>query len=585
MIHSIKCNKKSFKEIKFDKGLNIVLADRVLNTSSKKQTRNGAGKTTIIEIIHFCLGARVSKNSVFKNKNLIGWTFILSIDIDKKLFNIERNTDNPSRIYISSKKDIGDTFGDLKYDKKQHKYYISVSKFNDLMLEKFYGLEKDMKIKYCPSYRELFSYSVRRGLDGYKNAFEYFSRQKAYSKQLCNAYFLNLSLDCASEFQEIKDKKSNVDNFKKLSKTGLLGNYNIGKLNTEVISKEKEINELKNQLDSFKVHPQYNEISYKVNLITQKIHDLANECIIKEMLLKQYQESAEDSNKNISIEQLTELYEEAGVLFSKELLLSLEEVVEFHKKLMSNRESYLCNEISTLNEEINEIKNSIKSFSDERSKHMEILKTHGALDEYMLLQNKYIEIKESLELSKEKLKAAENIEELSSELKIENEKLLIKARRDYNDRSNIRSKAISIFSDNIGYLYPYPGNLNIDLNENGYDFSIDIKNSRSQGVNYMKTFSYDFMIYDLNKNRKCFPDFIVHDSTIFDGVDERQISRALMLAYKKSQKLGIQYICMMNSDNVPNKEFDKEFSTIFNNCIRLRISDDSETGGVLGIRF
>ena len=77
----------------------------------------------------------------------------------------------------------------------------------------------------------------------------------------------------------------------------------------------------------------------------------------------------------------------------------------------------------------------------------------------------------------------------------------------------------------------------------------------------------------------------MHDSTIFDGVDERQVARALILAQLKCEKLGYQYICLVNSDMVPYQEFDDEFVSLFNDNIVLRISDNQENGGLLGIRF
>ena len=123
------------------------------------------------------------------------------------------------------------------------------------------------------------------------------------------------------------------------------------------------------------------------------------------------------------------------------------------------------------------------------------------------------------------------------------------------------------------------------LRESGYSFGVDIKSSRSQGVNYMKVFCYDMVLAELGRARERYPDFLVHDSTIFDGVDERQVARALMLAQLKSSELGFQYICLINSDMIPYQEFDAEFTNQFNESIVLRISDEQEDGGLLGIRF
>ena len=89
----------------------------------------------------------------------------------------------------------------------------------------------------------------------------------------------------------------------------------------------------------------------------------------------------------------------------------------------------------------------------------------------------------------------------------------------------------------------------------------------------------------LGMNSDCFPDFLIHDSPIFDAVDERQVARALMLAKQKTDDLQFQYICMVNSDKVPYQEFDLEFEIEFSNSIVLRISDNHESGGLLGIRF
>ena len=61
MIHAVKSNMPSFNEVRLEPGFNVVLADRT-KESTKRDSRNGLGKTTLIEIIHFCLGAQARKN-------------------------------------------------------------------------------------------------------------------------------------------------------------------------------------------------------------------------------------------------------------------------------------------------------------------------------------------------------------------------------------------------------------------------------------------------------------------------------------------------------------------------------------------
>ena len=63
MIHAVRCNQPGFKDVTFRPGFNVVLAERSEEATKKDSRKNGLGKTTLIEIIHFCLGARATRNS------------------------------------------------------------------------------------------------------------------------------------------------------------------------------------------------------------------------------------------------------------------------------------------------------------------------------------------------------------------------------------------------------------------------------------------------------------------------------------------------------------------------------------------
>lgn len=587
MICAVRSNHPSFKTVIFHEGYNIIVADRVVDgQDSSRKTRNGAGKSTLIEIIHFCLGAQVNRNSIFKNESLVGWSFILDIEILGEKFTLERHTDFPSKIYIVEG-NIELLELDCKYDKKIHSYYVNPATLNTKFLELFYGLKQDKTDNYIPSFRELISYNIRRGIGGYSNPFEFFSKQTTYSKQVCNAYFLELNIAYASKFQEIKEKQKGIENYKSAAKSGVLGdlNLNIGELNAEVITRQIEADTMKRQLDDFCVLPQYEEISEEVNQYTEQIHQLTNALILKERLKERYRTSIETEEVNINVNDIRDVYEEAGVLFGDNVNKSLQEVVEFHKKIVENRKNYLQNEVRRTLADIENIKQQIATLDSKRSDLMKLLETHGALEEYVLLQDRYATAKVMLEDAKKRLDSIEYIEDSKSRLKIENQELLIASRQDYNERANTREKAVALFKGNTEFLYPEPGVLTIDLKETGYDFDIEIKSSRSQGVGYMKVFCYDMVLAELGKAKDTFPDFVVHDSTIFDGVDERQVARALMLADTKCNQIGMQYICLINSDMIPYREFDDDFRSKFDESIVLRISDEQEEGGLLGIRF
>ncbi len=144
-------------------------------------------------------------------------------------------------------------------------------------------------------------------------------------------------------------------------------------------------------------------------------------------------------------------------------------------------------------------------------------------------------------------------------------------------------KAITLFNENSQVLYQSPGTLAIDITQTGYKFHIAIERSKSEGIGNMKVFCYDLMLAELWSENKYSPGFLIHDSTIFDGVDERQRALALELAKKESEGRGFQYICMLNSDMLPVGDFSKDFD--IQKSVRLRLTDATDNGGLLGIRF
>ncbi|MCP3853043.1 MAG: DUF2326 domain-containing protein, partial [Gammaproteobacteria bacterium] len=77
--------------------------------------------------------------------------------------------------------------------------------------------------------------------------------------------------------------------------------------------------------------------------------------------------------------------------------------------------------------------------------------------------------------------------------------------------------------------------------------------------------------------------FLLHDSIIYEGVDERQIAHAIEQAASKAKEYGFQYIITINSDMVPYNDFHEGFN--FDKHIKLRLSDKDASGSLLGIRY
>lgn len=581
MIKRVFSNKQSFREVTFEKGFNVVLADKAPG-STKKDSRNGVGKSFLIEIIHFCLGADANPGKGLLISKLDEFTFSLELVLDDKSIIVHRSVLEYGSVDIE---------GDFSSWPLQPQYN-GATKTNRLSIEDWKSILGYFKFKlpieggkYSPTFRTLFSYSARKGIGAFNNPFKYFPQQREWSVQISNNYLLGINWEYAKDFQVIKDRENTFDELRKAARQGLLEGAvgTMGELQAERVRLAEELLALESQLKDFKVHPQYKEVQKEADEFTQKIHTLLNKINTNERILREYQKTIQ-IEEDVSIKKVQDLYTKAGVVFSDTLVRSLENVESFHETIVVNRKEYLQNEIKRLEQAIVRDRKTVEELSEERSATMQLLQSHGALEEYDSLQGKKAGIKEKLERVKSAIKNLSSFEEGKSALKIEHEELTQKARTDMVERSEFSEKAISLFNKNSNYLYSKPGRLTIDIQKSGYKFNVEIERSGSQGVDYMKVFCYDLTLSqlwsDIVKNY-----LLIHDSTIFDGVDERQVAKSLELVATESERLGFQYICTINSDDIPSGEFSTDFAKKFNDAIRITLTDKDENQSLLGFRF
>lgn len=583
MIKSIRCDKSSFKTINFEKGFNIIIAERT-KESTERDSRNGLGKTTFIELIHFCLGSVPDKQHPLRKKELENWTFMLDLSIDGKEYTVSRNTSNSSKIFIGG--DFSSWPLAPNYDENLKKYYYSPPEWTDVLGHLLFGLYKEeLELKYCPTFRSLISYYIRKGVEGFHSPFMHHPQQRVWDIQVNNCFLLGLNWKIGSEFQIIKDKEKTLKELKIASESGLLNEFigSLGELEAIKIQQNERYIKLSEQLKNYKVHQQYYQIQEEADALTKEIHELINKNTMNKKLVSTYENSISEE-KDIPLQEVENIYNKAGLLFSDKIKKRLNDVAIFHEKIISNRREYLDYEIKKLKRELKIQEENIELKSGKRAELFKILEEHKALEDYTNLQNRLLSIKDEINQIQTKIDNINKFNEGSTILKIEKQELLQKARRELKERTVSKEKAIKLFNQNSQFLYSEPGILSIDVGESGYKFNVEIPRAASQGVKYMKVFCYDLVLAQINSELN--PSmFLIHDSTIFDGVDERQIAKAIELAERESSEKGFQYICTMNSDLVPFKDFSEDFKSKFDDYVRIKFTDAKEDGGLLGIRF
>lgn len=572
MIKRVSANKSSFKNVEFSPGFNVVWADRT-KESTKKDSRNGLGKSTLIEIIHFCLGANARKNKGLLVEQLSGWEFSLEMQYGNSKIITTRSIDSPRYITLYQPP--------FPHIEKSHTLNDLNLQFGDLL----FGIQSPMEdIKYLPTFRSLISYFIRRGKDAFSIPFEHYRKQREWDKQVNNAFLLGLAWEDASKTQLLKDHKTGLDNFKKAVSSGIVKGFvgTLGDLEAQKIRLKEQVRKDSLNLKSFKVHPQYEQIQKDANRLTEEIHDLVNKNTQEKRLLEHYDKNIQEENPPDD-ELVSKIYSEAGIVLPDVTLNHIDSVLNFHKSIIENRKNFLTSEINKLKKRIVNREHLIESKSNERASLLEIMNTHGALEEYTLLQSQHLKIINELKSVMNMIDNLQSLETRMSQLKIDQQYLQQEARRDYDERQLIRERAVTLFNEYSEKLYNAPGKLVLDIDTTGFKFDVDIERSGSAGISNMKVFCYDMMLARLWAERTPSPRLLIHDSTIFDGVDERQRALALEIAATDSEKYGFQYICTLNSDYIPWKEFSNQFD--LKKFIKVTLTDQDEDGCLLGIRF
>ncbi|KYK29128.1 MAG: hypothetical protein AYK19_20075 [Theionarchaea archaeon DG-70-1] len=486
MIRAVRCDQESFRQVLFEEGFNVVLAQRT-EESTEKDSRNKLGKTSLIEIIHFCLGSTIKSTDTLSAEELQDWTFILDLTLKGKEYSVHRNTFNRSNIIIEG--DFSDWPIKPEYSSEEDSYIMGVRNWTSLLGYLMFDLPIQTSMKYNPTFRSLVSYFIRRGKGAFLSPFTTHEKQKEWDSQVNNTYLLGLNWGYAAEFQIIKDKGKTLKDLKKAADQELLTGFfgTLGELDAERIRLEEEVKKSEEQLRSFKVHPQYYDIEKEANRLTEEIHEVTNNYTLNQHILLKYEESITEE-RDVSVDKVKQMYDEVGLVFSSNITKRLDEIMSFHKKVVENRKNYLQSEIDRISREIEEQKSQIKLLSDKRSELLNILRTHGALEEHSKLQERITDLKQQLEEIKNRIDNLRKFEEGKSILKIAKEELLQRARRDFEERKTQRERAIRFFNSNSERLYAEPGILSIDIAEKGYRFNVDIKGKKSEGIDYMKIF-------------------------------------------------------------------------------------------------
>ncbi|MCC7003978.1 MAG: DUF2326 domain-containing protein [Gemmatimonadaceae bacterium] len=582
MIHSVDANKPTFHRVEFGPGLNVILADRT-DTSTDRDTRNGVGKSTLFEIIDFCLGSGFRKNSHLAVDELRDWEFSLELTILGTRVVVTRATATAGVVVVD-----GPTTGwPIQPEERSgvRGRFLKVERWKELLGSALFGLPTESQNgPYAPSFRSLISYFLRLGSAAYATPFEHFAKQKKWDVQVHCAYLIGLSWEVASSWQLLRDREARVKALEAAIKTGAIGGESgtAGELESRRVRLEREVEVAAGALSTFRVHPQYDAIQSDADRLTSEIHSDLNANVVDRRLLARYIASLADE-KPSDERDVRRLFEESGVELPGSVVRSLDEVRAFHASVVRNRRAFLEGEVSRVERLIAVRAARVAQSTSRRAEMLQVLQSHGALQEMTKLQERFVLLRGELDRIVSRIADVRGLTESKREVKAQRVDLSRVAATEHAERTADWSEMILRFSEHSESLYSSPGQLTIDIDERGYRLNVDIDRSGSEGIDKMKVFCFDLAMLQRQCRLGTGIKFLVHDSLLYDSVDVRQRARALERAQQVTFALGAQYICALNSDMVPYEEFTDEFK--FDSFVRLRLSDADPSERLLGIAF
>jgi uncharacterized protein YydD (DUF2326 family) len=589
MIVSISCSIPTFKTVTFQAGLNVLLAD-TRPDSKETETRNSAGKTSLVEIVHFLLGSNCDKDSLFRTKALVDHSFTGVFTIEDIPFEVMRSGKDPAKVFILNGSEA-DTRLTKRTDKGSGRTFTSNMNWRNFLGHTMFGLpliagHSAFDEPGAPTFRAMFGYFARRENNGGFIQPEQQSKQQQRGDWQVNlSYLFGLDWEIPLEFQKVRGRERTLEELKKAAQGNVLGQVigTVAELRPQVTIAETKAQTLREQLANFEVLDSYRDLSQRAARARTEMQAVGREAV-------SLQETVQHLEQALTVEMpperadLQQMYDAVGVELPGVALRRFEQVNRFYGSVIQNRRAHLQQEIAEARRRIADGDRRLERLSIERRNILKTLEGRGALDDFLKLQNELATLEASAATLRERFKAAEILEGESTQLEIDRANLKRRLQEDHKARNATLNAAILIIAETIGTLYgDRAGRFVVDASENGPEFRISIEGDRGGGISHMEVFCFDLTLFKIVSGRLGGPGFLLHDSHLFDGVDERQVAIALQLGQRAAGKKS-QYIVTMNSDifdrlPLPDEVDRKKV------VLSTRLSDETETGGLFGFRF
>ncbi len=323
------------RRISFRQGLNLIVDE-----STNQVTGNGIGKTTVLKLVDFCLGAnpkniyidpeskkqehKAVKDYLINKRVLITLVLVSSFENQSSdEIIIERN--------FLSKKDLVRRINGNQLTEEEF-----LQKLSNLIFPKHFADK--------PTFRQIISHNVRYKDESINNTLKTLDKFTSDAEyETLYLFLFGVEYTQGNEKQEILIKLNQEENYKKRlerDQTKTAYETTLALINNDISTLNEKRSSL-NLNESFESDvDSLNNLKYDINKLSSSIGKLN----IRKDLIIETEKTIRGSKSNIDLQQLELIYQQASNQLS-EMQKTFNELVSFHNKMIEQKVKFVSKEL------------------------------------------------------------------------------------------------------------------------------------------------------------------------------------------------------------------------------------------------
>lgn len=579
-----------FPEIPFRPGLNVILAEVRAPDDDTKSDHN-LGKTLLAHLLDFMLLKEVGGDFFMRKHSdrFAGFIFFLEILLPdgKSHATIRRGADADTKISLKLHGPPDGPSPLLEAGEAEWDHWnIPIGKAKEILnswlaFDAFPGWD----------FRKGISYFLRTQND-YRDVFrvEKFMRSadlfwKPYMADLLGLPG-NLLID---KYQADRLAEGSEEAAKLLEASGDYTGNDADRLSAEISLAEASIQRKTTQLQDFEFHDMEMEISDEmVKTVDAGLGHSEQKIYYNKKDLQAAQDGLA-SPLEFNLNEILETYEECALALPELLVKSYQELLEFNRKLASERNKYLKQRIRSLEASLTKETQNHQELSVQRQRYLEVFKHRESLDRFKKLQLELIRFEENLNRLRGQMARVEEMAQLrekSQEARRESERVTSEIKKRIHPPSSRYKSIRERFQQIAAEFLHVPAVLFVKQNDLGnLDFHAEVTktggngefSSEADGTTFKKLLCMAFDLAILSEYADSrFYHFIYHDGAL-EGEDDRKKIALLKLVEQLCEKKGIQYIMSAIRHELPRNPDDTLFTFREGEVVR-ELHDNGDDG-------